>query len=383
MTLTTTDVPSELTGPFFRDALAGLDGVVHLYSGAEGPALHAHRDAALRYLDDKSAGDAGRQRSEAELDRCRVLVAELLGGDPDAVAVLGNASDAIHRLTGSIPFRSGDNVVTTDLEFPSAVLTALALRRQGVELRLVHHRDGALETDDFAAAIDDRTALVIASHSSYVNGSRVDAEAIHGLARAAGAAFVLDATQSLGVLGVEASHADAVVSSSYKWLLGPHGLGFLHLTRPEAFPIVPDAAGWRSVDDLFAADRYENIHLFPTARRLELGFPNYLGVYLVNESFRLLRSVEGPVLEQYVAQLCGQLVDELAAAGATLLSPADPARRSANISVAADRGDTIAARMLESGVRVWGGDGRVRFSVHGFNSAEDIAAGVRAFRDAR
>ncbi len=274
MTLISTPDISRAAGPFFRDALAGIDGVTHLYSGAEGPALHAHRDAALRYLDDKSGGDAGRQRSEAELDRVRVLMAQLLGGDPDAVAVLGNASDAIHRLAGSIPFQAGDNVVTTDLEFPSAVLTALALRRLGVELRIVEtHRDGALETDDFARLIDDRTALVIASHSSYINGSRIDAEAIHALARAAGAAFVLDATQSLGVIPVEAAHADAVVSSSYKWLLGPHGLGFLHVTRPEAFPIVPDAAGWRSVDDLFAADRFETIHLFPTARRFEARLP--------------------------------------------------------------------------------------------------------------
>lgn len=377
MTLLTTT-----TGPYFREALAGIDGVVHLYSGAEGPALHAHRDAALRYLDDKSGGDAGRQRSEAELDRVRVLMAELLGGRPEAVAVLGNASDAIHRLVGSIPFEAGDNIVTTDLEFPSAVLTALTLRRLGVELRIVHHRDGALETEDFARLIDDRTALVIASHSSYINGSRIDTAAVHALAQAAGAPFVLDATQSLGVIPVDATQADAVVSSSYKWLLGPHGLGFLHVTRPEAFPIVPDAAGWRSVDDLFAADRFETIHLFPSARRFELGFPNYLGVYLINESLQLLRSVARPDLEAYVAELSGQLIDELIGSGVSLLSPADPAKRAANISVAVDGGDRIAARMLESGVRVWGGDGRVRFSVHGFNTSDDIAAGVRAFRDA-
>lgn len=369
--------------PYFRDALAGIDEVVHLYSGAEGPALHAHRDAALRYLADKSDGDAGRQRSEAELDRARVLIAELLGGDPDAVAILGNASDAIHRLAGSLELRPGDNIVTTDLEFPSAVLTALTLRRRGVELRVVHHRDGALETEDFARLVDDRTALVIASHSSYVNGARVDAEAVHALARAAGAAFVVDATQSLGVIPVEASHADAVVSSSYKWLLGPHGLGFLHVTRPEAFPVVPDAAGWRSVDDLFAADRYETIHLFPTARRFELGFPNYLGLYLVNESLRLLRGVPRAELESYVAGLTAHLAEELVASGAPLLSPADPSRRAANISVAAADGDRIAARMLESGVRVWGGDGRVRFSVHGFATEADVEAAVRAFREAR
>lgn len=368
------------TGPWFRDELVGIDEVVHLYSGAEGPPLRAHREAALQFLEDKALGEEGRARAERELRRCRELIAQLLGGDPDAVAILGNASDALHRLIHSIRYPEGANVVTTDLEFSSGVLSLLVLRDQGVEVRIVPSRDGVIELDDLAAAIDERTALVLCSATSYINGARIDAPAVYDLAKAAGAAFVLDATQSLGVVPVSAAWADAVVSSSYKWLLGPQGLGFLHLTRPEMFERVSAGAGWRSVDDVFADDRYERIHLLPSARRWELGFPSFLGAYVINRSLELLTGVDPIALERHVMELGDRLVAGLTESGAELLSPRERALRSANISVRTEHGDRVAAAMLDAGVRAWGGDGRVRFSIHGFADADGIDAAVRAFR---
>lgn len=373
---------STTTGPFFRDDLYGISGVVHLYSGAEGPSLNVHREAAMRYLDDKSAGAEGRLHGEAELAEARAQLARLLGGSPDAVAILGNASDAMHRLAGLIQYEPGSNVVTSDLEFPSGVQSLLTLRDRGVEVRFARSRDGDLTVADFEEVIDDRTRLVLSSHTSYVSGVRIDAPALRALANGVGAAFVLDATQSLGVLPVHAEEADAIVSSTYKWLLSPHGMGIVHFTRPEAFDGPVSAVGWRSVDNVFAPDRLERFHLHSDARQLELGFPSFPGVYLMNESLRLLLSVDQRSLEQHVLGLTTRLVDALRASGAELLTPSDPARRGTNVSVVCADGEAVAERMLEAGVRVWGGDGRVRFSIHGFTSESDIDAAVGAYRGA-
>lgn len=370
-------------GPWLRDEVVGIEDVAHFYTGAEGPPLHVHREAAARFLDDKARGEEGRARAEQELQRCRELFAGLLGGNADSVAILGNASDALHRLIHSIHHPPGANVVTTDLEFSSGVLSLLVLRDQGVDVRIVPSRAGVVELEDLAAAIDEQTSLVLCSASSFVNGARVDAPAVYDLARAADAAFILDATQSLGVVPVSASWADAVVSSSYKWLLGPQGLGFLYLTVPERFERIVPGAGWRSVDNVFARDRFERIRLLPTARRWELGFPSFLGAYVINRSLELLAAVDPVALERHVMTLGDQLVEGLVASGAELLSPADRSLRSANISVRAEHGDRIAGAMLENGVRVWGGDGRVRFSIHGFVDAPDVDAAIQAFRAAR
>lgn len=372
--------PSPTTGPFFKDDLYGISDGVHLYSGAEGPSLIAHRAAALRYLDDKSNGAEGRLNAEAELAECRAQLAQLMHGSADAVALLGNASDALHRLAGLIEYEPGSNVVTSDLEFPSGVQSLLTLRDRGVEVRFARSRHGDLTVADFEEVIDSRTRLVLSSHTSYVSGVRIDAPALRALANRVGAAFVLDATQSLGVLPVRADEADAIVSSTYKWLLSPHGMGVVHLTRPEAFDGPVSAVGWRSVNNVFAPDRLERYHLRSDARQLELGFPNFPGVYLMNESLRLLLSVDPLALETHVLGLTTQLVDALRAAGADLLTPADPNRRGTNVSIVCEDSENVAARMLERGVRVWGGDGRVRISIHGFTSAQDVEAAVEAYR---
>ena len=368
------------TGPFYRDRLLGVHDVVHLYSGAEGPALLAHRDAVLRYLDDKSAGEEGRRRSEQVLDETRAQLAQLMVGSPSAVALLGNASDALNRLVNAVPLQAGDNVVTSDLEFPSGVQTLLMLRDRGVEVRFARSRSGRLSAADFEPVIDERTRVVVSSHASYVSGARIDPEALHARAARVGAAFILDATQSLGVLPVDANSADAIVASSYKWVLGPHGIGIVHLTNPDAFGHT--AAGWRSVDDVFASDRLEAVHLRSDARHLELGFPSFLGAYVLNESLTMLLSTDRSQAEAYVIALTSRLVDGLVLLGAQLLSPSEPDERSTNISVVCADGECVAARMLEAGVRVWGGDGRVRFSVHAFNSIDDIDAALEAYRAA-
>lgn len=369
------------TGPFFRSEISDAPDVAYLYTGAEGPALHLHREAALRYLRDKSDGEAGRERAERELDRCRALLAQLVHGDPAAVAILGNTSDALHRLVASIAFRSGDNVVTTDLEFPSGVLSLLALRSRGVEVRVVPARHWVLEMDDVAAAVDGRTRAVVASHVSYLSGTRIEPRQVRELAHSVGAAFILDATQSLGVLQVRADDADAIVSSSYKWLLGPHGIGLVYLSRSALFSEI-DGVGWRSVADLFGPDRFDHVKLRSDARRLELGYPSFPSAYLLAESMALLATVDSAELEGYALDLSGHLRDELAVKGFELLTPEPRIDRGTNISVQVEQAASVAARMLEAGVRVWGGDGRVRFSVHGFNTESEIDLALAALRGA-
>jgi len=368
--------------PYFRDALEGIANVAYFFTGAEGPPLKAHSVAASRYFVDKADGEEGRSRMETELDRSRVLLSSMLKARSNQIALLGNASDALHRLAGSIHYPPGSNVVTSELEFPSGVHTLLALRARGVEVRIARSAGGRVSLDSYSRLIDHRTRLVIASHSSYINGAMVNAVGLRQLANEVDAPLVLDATQSLGVLPVAGSDADAIVASSYKWLLGPHGVGVLHVSSPDRFSEEIGAVGWRSVESIFTEDRHVAFHLRSDSRRFELGYPNILGTYLLNESLGLLATVSPEDLADHVARQSESLVARLVDLGAQLLTPRNPKHRGANVSIAHAHASSLAERLLRTGVRVWGGDGRLRFSIHGFVSDADIERAISALREA-
>ncbi|MGH2603478.1 MAG: hypothetical protein ACRDJ9_29350, partial [Dehalococcoidia bacterium] len=51
--------------------------------------------------------------------------------------------------------------------------------------------------------------------------------------------------------------------------------------------------------------------------------------------------------------------------------------RAGNIAFAADRPGQLEARLRANGVIAWGGDRRLRLSVHGYNDEADVARALR------
>ncbi|WP_026876527.1 aminotransferase class V-fold PLP-dependent enzyme [Jiangella gansuensis] len=370
------DTPQSDPLPATKDDFIGLKDVHYFYTGAEGPPLRAHATAQAAYLRNKAAGEEGRAAHEEVLVACRGHLAALLNGKPDEMALLSNASEALNRTVGAIPWTPGSNVVSSTLEFPSVVQPLLALRKRGVETRIVPHRSWQFDVEDIAAAVDDRTAAIVVSHVSYLSGHRLDLAALASVANDADALLIIDATQSLGVIPVDAMVADIVVASTYKWLLGPHGTGVVHCRDPQRIDLARTGVGWRSVPDLFTPDRFDRYDLWPGTRRFELGYPSFPSLYLLDASLRYLRRYPPEQIEAHVHRLGGRLIDGLAAAGYDVLTPTDTRQRAGTITAAASDGQKLAKALAERGVLAWGGDGRIRFSIHLFNDDADIDAAL-------
>lgn len=359
----------------------GLSDLHYFYTGAEGPPLKAHRDAALRYVNNRARGETGRESHELVLNNCRALLAGIMGVPAQNVAILSNASEALHRITEGIPWRSGSNVVTCDIEFPSVTLPLVQLRERGIDVRVVSSHDWQVTTADIARSVDDKTQAIVVSHVSYMSGSRFDLEELASLAREVGALLIVDATQSLGVVPVEAHLADFVISSTYKWLLGPHGCGVVYVRDPESSPIQPRHVGWRSVQHMFADDRFERYDLWPDARRWELGYPSFPSLYLLEASLEYLTRYEPRAIETHVHELGDVLLEGAAELGMTLMTSQDSSRRAGNIAIRASSPERLAEDLAARKILAWGGDGRIRFSIHLFNDRGDIEAALSALRE--
>ena len=355
-----------------RSDFVGLDNVTHLYSGAEGPLLKSATAALQAYASEKINGTPGRLRHAAVATRCKESLGKLLGTAAGNIAFMPTSSDAISAVAGTIDLREGDNVVVNDLEFPSVYLPWMKLRGAGVEVRVVYQQDWDISTRDFLDAVDSRTRLMALSHVSFFSGLRHDVGVLSDELRQRNVRFLLDATQSLGVLPVDAAVADYLVCSGYKWLLGLHGSAILYVNPEIAGEVQPPHIGWYSVASPYGPDRFEGFALKPGASRFETGYPNFPGIYVLDTSVPYLESHNPAAIFNHVQPLAGLLIEGLHSRGLEVITPTDPSRRGASVTFFHAAAAEISEELSHRGIFVWGREGRVRASIHLFNSEDDV-----------
>ncbi|WP_341953613.1 aminotransferase class V-fold PLP-dependent enzyme [Salinibacterium sp. TMP30] len=315
------------------------------------------------------------------MNSCRAQLAGLMGVNAQNIALVSSSSEALHRVVESIPWRTGGNVVSCDIEFPSVTLPLVSLKTRGVDVRIVANQEWRVSEDDIAASVDDNTQAIILSHVSYMSGSRFDLEKLSALARKVGALLIVDVTQSLGVVPVDATQADIVIASTYKWLLGAHGTGVVYIKDPESSLLQPEFVGWRSVQDMFAPDRFERFQLWPDARRWELGYPGFPSLYMLESSLQYLTQYSPESIEKHILQLGTVLLEGAIGHGMLNMTPLLPELRAGNIALRANEPVKLAQDLSEKGILAWGGDGRIRFSIHLFNDLSDVEAALLALTE--
>src|SRR4029078_10201651 len=148
--------------------------------------------------------------------------AAFIGATANEIAFIQNTSDGenIVVMGMDLPKRGG-NVVLDELHFETSLYMYKSLEAKGVELRVVKHRNWAIDIEDMGRAIDRNTRLVSLSLVSNVNGYLHDARAISDLAHAHGAYVFADMVQAAGAvpIDVRAMGIDFGSAATYKWLM--------------------------------------------------------------------------------------------------------------------------------------------------------------------
>ena len=355
-----------------RPRFAIFERLVYVNSCSAGALSDAVRDSYGAYLDDWERAGSPWERWVERTEEARAAFARLVAARPSEVAVTTSLSAAVSAVATGLDLTARPKIVLTDWEFPTLGQIWHAQERRGGEVVHVGEESGELPLERFAAAIDDRTALVSITHVCYRNGALVDVPGVVALAREHGALVLLDAYQSAGSLPLDvgALGVDLLAAGTTKYLLGSPGLAFLWCRSEVASRITPGATGWFADEDVFAMD-VQDYSPAPDARRFQSGTPPVPSVYAGLAGIDLIEDVGVEVIETHVRELIGPLEDGLSSLGASL---ATPARRGALLCVRSTDAPALVARMREEGVVVSERAGNVRISPHLYNSLEDVDA---------
>ena len=252
------------------------DEVAYFNSANLGPLLRSAREAGERALARRARPweiTAADWFDEAEALRSRF--ARLVGAGADDVALVPATSYGLAAVARNLDAAPGDRVLVLDEEYPSSYYTWQRLAaRTGAELVVVEREPGQAWSEAILASIDERVVLAAVPNVHWTDGGIVELEPVGAALRAVGAAFVIDASQSLGAMPLDAGalRPDAIVTVGYKWLLGSLSLGFLYLD--EAWhggePLEENWALRAGSEDFAALVEYPQDYQ-PGARRFDVG----------------------------------------------------------------------------------------------------------------
>lgn len=234
--------------------------------------------------------------------RLRGQLAHLINAPaPDDIALLKNTSEALSVVAHGFPWRTGDNVIISDEEFPSNRVVWESLARYGVSVRQVRLTGAAEPEQALLAVADANTRLLSISSVQYASGLRLDLIRLGELCRKRKIAFCVDAIQSLGILplDVQSAHIDFLMADGHKWLLGPEGTALFYCAEPWREQLALYQYGWHMVQD---HGNYERKDWAPahSARRFECGSPNMLGIHALAASLSLLDEIGAAEIERRI-----------------------------------------------------------------------------------
>jgi len=307
-------------------------------------------DALRHALDDWRVGAAQAPDYDAPLDSARRTYSRLVGVQPEQVAVGSQVSAFAGLVAAALP--DGAEVLTAERDFTSILFPFLAQHARGVTVRSV-------PLDGVAEHVRDQTTLVSVSAVQSADGAVADLDALEQACAATGTDVLLDTTQAIGWLPLDASRFAYTVCAGYKWLLTPRGTAYLTV-RPDRRldHLVPHLAGWYAGEDPWTSIYGPPLRLAPDARRFDVS-PVWHSWVGAQPALALLEDVGTRQLHTHAVGLANRFRDGVGM----------PATDSAIVSVAV--AESATAALATGGVTAAMRDGRLRLSFHLHNRDAD------------
>ena len=370
-----------------REEFPVLKYKTYMNSAAHGPALKRVWDVIQDFWSFRINEDPDPLAPDAKGEAARLIHA-----DEDEITWCARVTQGFNMVASLLDLKKGENVVVTDLGYPSNVFVWLPFREKGVEIRRIRNIDGKISIDDFEKAIDDDTRVVSMSRIEWTSGLRHDIEAISGIAHEHGALVVDDAYQAVGPIDVDV-HKDGVdflLVGSGKWLCCPPMNGIFYIRKDLIDRFEPTYRFYNQVEEAFrdqppwshpSSDNIASYDkpLLTTADKFYRGCVADSAVWGFHAALEYFNMLGGKQREERVLKLSGYLIDGLRELGVKVNTPLEPKERgglvtynTGNHELNKESHRKFQDERIIVALRYSGGIGGIRVSTHFFNTEEDI-----------
>lgn len=363
----------------------------YLNSGSQHPLSRGARASLDRYLDYKTMATDTEYSAWETRNRALQRYAKLINADTDEIAFVPSTTAGENLVVNALGIpESGGRIVTDALHFFGSFPMYAELARRGMDVVTLRQRDGAINMDEFEAAVTADTRLVAISSVSTYNGFQHDLARVCEIAHAKGAFVYADAIHSVGAVpfDVRTSGVDACSASSYKWLMADMGLGFLYVRRDRLGELERPWYGYHQVTKFTS-------HVFPgdppgdTVADYELGettngyfamgtTANTVAAEL-DWSLGYLLDIGVDRIRAYRQPMIDRLQEVVPKLGYSPLTPAGTTSALVSFALNESR-DELVARLDKAGVTTSVSRHHFRVSPSVFNDMDDIETLIEALR---
>ena len=274
-----------------RNAFTIDRNLINFNNGYASPAPLPVQEAMRRYLTYSDMGPIQTMVNVLypQIERVRENLARVAGCDPEEMAIVRNASEANQIVQMGIDLKPGDEVLTTDQDYPRMLMTFHQReRRDGIVLKTISFPVPVTSSDDLynriAGAVTPKTKLILICHITNRTGVIFPVRRICDMAHAKGIPVMVDGAHAFNHFPFKISdlNCDYYGVSLHKWTCAPIGTGFLYVRKtriPQTWSLMSSSE--KQVNDI---RKFEEIGTHPAAN------PNAISEALVfNENIGIAR----------------------------------------------------------------------------------------------
>jgi selenocysteine lyase/cysteine desulfurase len=340
-------------------------------------AIHEYLERRVHRITEMPSG------GQAVKDDVKARFAALINARPSEISFIQSTMMGENLVVSGLGLpSSGGNVVTDALHFDGSMYLYGSLKARGLDVRTVRPRDWRIDIRDMESVVDKNTKLIALSLVSYYNGFQHDLKAVCDLAHAHGAHVYADIIQAAGAvpIDVRASGVDFAACSSFKWLMGDFGLGFMYVREDLLDRVIRRTQyGYEQTDDVVAhllpadppsSEPYTWTVLQGAGAHFQVGTSSYSALGALRQSLQHIQEVGVANIQAHRQPLIDRLQREMPRLGFESLTP--PGTTSPIVSFAMKDRAGVAAKLRKANVTVGDSLNRLRVSPSVFNDQRDV-----------